>query len=183
MELLRAIEEQITTHKREYHTEVDRQIAICHTTIETVNETLKRESQEIISQKESLLEQKTVFEREYRNKLKDLVSEDQIAYNLSLIPKVLSREKELKDLPSNLHPLVNIYARIQHCNQRGLEAQRKFRTIQQEQQDRLASIVPTLKPPYEARLVDLLKQRRDALSTYYQETEVEINVIERGTPC
>ena len=73
---------------------------------------------------------------------------------------------------------VNIYARIQRCNEEKLEAIRKFKAIQSEQTTKLENIIPTLKSAYETRLIELLKQLREEIRLYNSQIESEITSLE-----
>jgi len=178
MDQIQRLNSEITKFKTEYQSEIDRQTTQCYSLIETANEELRVKSERIIAVKEDLLRQKNKFERDYRERLQHDATEAQIIFNFSLILKVITKKIEISELPRNLHPLVNIYARIQKCNQEGLEAQREFKAIQKEQTIKLENIIPTLKPAYEARLIELLKQLREEIRLYKSQIESEITSLE-----
>jgi len=178
MDKFQRLNSEITKLKADYQSEVDRQVAQCHILIETANEKLRVKSEDIIAVKGDLLRQKIDFERVYRERVQHLIRESQIVSNLSLIPKIITKEVDISELPSYLHPLVDIYVRIQECNQEGQEAQREFKVIQIEQTTKLENIIPTLKPAYEARLIELLKQLREEIRLYNSQIESEITSLE-----
>ena len=178
MDQFQRLNSEITKLKADYQSEVDRQTAQCYSLIKVANEDLRVKSERIIAVKGTLLKQKIDFERDYRERVQHLITESQIVSNLSLIPKVITKEIDISELPSYLHPLVDIYVRIQECNQEGQEAQREFKVIYSEQTTKLENIIPTLKPAYEARLIELLKQLREEIRLYNSQIESEITSLE-----
>jgi len=171
MDSIHTLNTEITKLKANYQREIDRQKSECYTVIEIATQTLRTKLELLNREKERLFEQKTVFEIQYRSRVRGLVTEDQINFNLSLISKILIKDKELKDLPENLHSLVNIYARIQKCNQEVIEAQRDFKIIEDEQLIKEKNIIPTLTPPYQTRLIDLLQQLKEAVEQELEEVK------------
>jgi len=178
MDQIQGLNSEITKLKADYQSEVERKAALYHTLIETANEELRVKSERITAVKEDLLRQKTDFEEDYKKKLLDYASEEQIVSNLFLIPKVITKEIDISELPISLHPLVNIYARIQRCNEEKLEAIRKFKAIQSEQTTKLENIIPTLRPAFEARLIELLKQLSKEMRLFHSRIKSEIIDLE-----
>jgi len=178
MDQIQRLNSEIIKFKAEHEREVNRQVAQCHTLIDAANEDLRVNSERITAVKENLLKEKTKFESNYRERLQQDITESQIEFNFNLIPKVIRKEIQISELPSSLHPLVNIYTLIQRCNEERLEAIGKFKAIQSEQTTKLENIIPTLRPAFEARLIELLKQLSKEMRLFHSRIKSEIIDLE-----
>jgi len=163
MDRIKSLTLQITKLEEDYRSEIDMKKAEYQTIIELASDTLKHESERIFRQKAILLEQKRDFERDYREKLKDFITEENIATNLTQVSKVISKEIQESELPKNLLPLLNIFTKLVECNREELKNQTKFKLIKDKETAKLESITSTLKSTFELRFKDLSRQLNQAI--------------------